>query len=261
MVTFPNIKINIGLNITRKREDGFHDIETIFYPVDHRKDRLEITLSESGESSIIVHNAPELAGAHDNLCFKAYELLKKEYDLPGVSIHLTKNIPIGAGLGGGSADAAFTLIMLDQLFSLGLQKEDLKRYALLLGSDVPFFIENRPAYATGKGELLTPVDVDLSEKVITIVKPDIFISTAEAYAGVEPKTPDATLKELVQLPVSEWKDHIKNDFEVSVFKKHPLLGEIKQSLYQKGAEFVSLSGSGSALFAISNKEIAHEYAL
>lgn len=252
MITYPNIKINIGLNITRKRSDGFHDLETIFYPVDNKKDKLEINISKTGTLSLKILNNDLISCNDDNLCLKAYHLIKAQYDIPAVDIVLTKNIPVGAGLGGGSSDAAFTLRMLNDLFDLHLSEKKLKEYASQLGSDVAFFIDNKPAFATGRGEILEPIELDLSRKVISVITPDIAISTAEAYSAVLPEEPEISLKELIKLPLSEWKNHIVNDFEKSVFQKYPQLKEIKDELYRKGADYASLSGSGSSLYAIAD---------
>lgn len=255
MISFPHPKINIGLYITNRRADGFHDLETIFYPVENKKDTLEIELLERGVTAVMTTPSTLQIEPEENLCFRAYSLLKKKFLLPEVKITLTKEIPIGAGLGGGSADAAFTLKMLNEMFALGLSKAELKEYAIALGSDVPFFIENRPVFATGRGEIMEPISLDLSHKVITIVKPDIFISTKEAYANVTPKPASFDLRKIDQLPIQEWRAVIKNDFEETIFKKHPLLQAIKEELYRKGADYSSLSGSGSALYAIADHEI------
>ena len=255
MITYPNFKINIGLFITEKRADGFHSLETTFYPIDNYCDELEIVLLSTGETQMTVLNTDTVTADADNLCLKAYYLLKKDYTLPPVNITLTKNIPVGAGLGGGSSDAAFTLKMLNDLCDLQLSNSTLKEYAAQLGSDVPFFIDNTPAYATGRGEILTPIHLDLSHKVFTVIKPAFSISTAEAYRGVHPQLPTVSLEDAIKLPLKQWKEHIHNDFEVSLFKKYPLLKEIKYLLYEKGADYVSLSGSGSALFAIADYRI------
>ncbi len=251
MISFPNFKINIGLFITKKRNDGFHDLETIFYPVDFQTDKLEIIKNDSS-SKLTVVNASFLKDPESNLCTKAYRLLEKEYHLPGIEIILTKNIPVGAGLGGGSADAAFTLKMLNELFELNIPFEKLKLYASKLGSDVAFFIENKPAYASGKGEILETIPLDLSDKIITVVKPRFSVSTADAYKWITPQPASFSLKNILSIPVGEWKYYLKNDFEKNLFVKYPSLQEIKNSLYHAGALYASLSGSGSALYAISD---------
>ena len=251
MFSFPNFKINIGLFITNKRKDGFHDIETIYYPVDCQTDKLEICQSPS-LLKLTVKNADYLVDTERDLCVRAYRLLEKEYHLPGIEIILTKNIPVGAGLGGGSADAAFTLKMINELFKLNISREKLKQYAAKLGSDIAFFIDNKPAFAFGRGEILEPLPLDLSDKYITVVKPDFSVSTTEAYKYVIPRSADFSLKSIPAIPVGEWKQYIRNDFEEILFVKHPFLKEIKTSLYDAGALYASLSGSGSALYAISD---------
>ena len=255
MLVHPNPKINIGLYITEKRTDGFHNIETVFYPVHDKKDRLSIELLSEGDTEVILeNNAPQIE-KEKNLCYRAWLLLKNDCFVPNVRIMLTKNIPIGAGLGGGSADAAFTLVTLNKMCNLGLSVEKLKQYAQKLGSDVPFFIENRPIFAHGRGEIMENIELDLSHKVITIIKPPFSISTAEAYNGAIPKKAPIDLKKAIQKPVHEWKNYIENDFEKILFPKYPFLKEIKEGLYENGAEYASLSGSGSALYAISDNII------
>lgn len=250
MIAFPNPKINIGLYVTKKRTDGFHEIETIFYPVDYKKDKLKIELSKDGSTTMVIDPSSLVIERDDNLCYKAYSLLKKEFFLPEVKISLTKEIPLGAGLGGGSSDAAFTLMLLNKMFNLNISKPDLIKYAEKLGSDVPFFIENSPVFATGKGEIMEPISLDLSNKEIMIVKPDISISTKEAYSGITPKPPPFNLRDINLLPLSDWRYVIRNDFEETVFQKYPQLKEIKDNLYIQGADYVSMTGSGSAIYAI-----------
>lgn len=260
MVCFPNPKINIGLYVTLKREDGFHNLETIFYPVDNKKDKIEISLSGKEYTEVILQSGLPV-DTENNICLKAYNVLKKDFELPEVEIRLTKNIPIGAGLGGGSSDGAYTLKMLNDMAGLRLSADDLKRYAALLGSDVPFFIENKPVIAGGRGEIMEPVNIDLSSKIITIVKPGIFISTAEAYSLIKPSMPDISLREAISLPVKEWKDTISNDFEKPIFNRYPSLKTLKEELYTLGADYVSLTGSGSAIYAIADHAIDHMLAI
>lgn len=244
-----NCKINLGLHIVRKREDGFHELRTVFYPTDFFTDTL--TLEECDqEMEFVCHSQQDLGDSEHNLCVKAFRLLQKDYNIRGVRITLNKGIPSGAGLGGGSADAAFTLRMLDQLFQLNLSTEQLIDYAAMLGSDVPFFIENRPMYATGRGEVLAPINLDLSNYDIRIVKPDISVSTKEAYAGVAPKMPTSELSSDILLPIEHWRGRIHNDFEDSIFLKHPSLQKLKQDFYEKGALYAAMSGSGTAVFGI-----------
>ena len=255
MVLYPNPKINIGLYITEKRTDGFHNIETVFYPIHNKKDRLSIELLQGGDTEVILEDAAWQIEQETNLCYKAWLLLKSDYSIPNVRMMLTKNIPVGAGLGGGSADAAFTLTALNTMCHLGLSAEELKQYARKLGSDVPFFIENSPVFAHGRGELMENIALDLSHKVITVIKPNLSISTAEAYANAVPKSAPINLREVIQKPVCEWKDCIENDFEKILFHRYPLLKEIKDAFYENGAEYASLSGSGSALYAIAEEKI------
>lgn len=247
MINFPNAKINIGLNITERRPDGYHNLETVFYPIGI-KDALEIV--EAGELTFEASGIGIPGRVEDNLCVKGYHLIKKDYDLPPVSIHLHKNIPIGAGLGGGSADAAFFIKLLDQQFSLNLTIEQMEGYARQLGADCAFFIQNKPVYAHEKGDVFKPVQLDLSGCKIVLVMPPAHVSTGEAYRGVRPKRSEASLQELVQLPVAQWRRHIKNDFEESIFKNHPVIRGVKASLYEAGALYASMSGSGASVFGI-----------
>lgn len=245
MLVFPNAKINFGLNVVRKREDGYHDIETLFLPVMSLCDILELRHSDTFE--VMVLNTP----MKDSLCSAAYTLLHEKFDLPPVRINLYKNIPVGAGLGGGSSDAAFTLMALDSLFGLHLSKEELCGYAAELGSDCPFFIFNRPMLASGRGEILTPYDFPLDKYEIKIYPQNVYVSTKEAYAGITPKEPSMHIEQALKLPFGSWKDNVVNDFEKSVFARHPSLAKAKQKLYDKGALYAAMSGSGSALFTVN----------
>lgn len=253
MVLFPHAKINLGLNIIRKRADGYHDLETCFYPIAWT-DILEIIPSSSFQFSstgLVIQGQDA-----DNLCVKAYYLLKKDFDIPPVHIHLHKIIPMGAGLGGGSADAAFTLRQLNESFALGLAPLSLEKYAAQLGSDCAFFISNIPRLGTGRGEILSPISVSLKGKFVVVVKPDVHVSTAEAYAGVKPGTRDISVKDVIERkPITEWKSLLTNDFEESVFKKHPAVANVKQKLYDHGAAYASMSGSGSCVFGIFESKV------
>lgn len=244
-----NAKINIGLQIVRKRSDGYHDLQTVFYPTDFFTDILRIAPS-SEEVLFRVESREDLGNPDNNLCVKAFRLLQHDFGISGVDISLHKGIPTGAGLGGGSADAAFTLKMLADAFQLPVTEAKMHEYALQLGSDVPFFLHNRPMYATGRGEVLTPVDVDLSSYRLKIVKPDVHVSTKEAYADILPKTPNVFLPNVLQQNIETWEGLVTNDFETSVFLKYPELREIKASLYREGALYASMSGSGSAVFGV-----------
>lgn len=251
MLTFPNIKINLGLSITEKRPDGYHNLETVFYPV-NLEDALEIRTSPEAEKKITLHQyGMEIAGnPEDNLVAKAYSLLDKEFHLPPVEIHLYKHIPSGAGLGGGSSDAAFMLKLLNEQFHLNLSEEQLEIYAATLGADCAFFIKNKPVYAEGIGNIFSPIELSLRGYQIMIVKPDVFVSTREAFANIHPHHPEYPVKEVIRRPVAEWKDTLINDFEASVFPQHPVIGEIKQELYNQGAIYASMSGSGSSVFGL-----------
>jgi 4-diphosphocytidyl-2-C-methyl-D-erythritol kinase len=251
MIIFPNAKINIGLNVIDRRDDGYHNIETIFYPLINIKDALEIIEADklSFESSGL-----DIPGrVEDNLCIKGYHLLKKDFDLPPVKIHLHKHIPIGAGLGGGSADAAFFIRLLNQNFNLGLKDDQMLGYARQLGADCAFFIQNKPVFAFDKGDEFEPVKLDLSNYKIVLVMPPVHVSTAEAYGGVKPSPTKTSLMELIYRPVAEWKNHIKNDFELSIFKNHPEIRGVKAALYEAGALYASMSGSGASVFGIFDK--------
>lgn len=247
MIVFPNAKINIGLNITEKRPDGYHNLETVFYPV-KINDALEAIIAPQLNFSSSGISMP--GDGANNLCIKAYELVKLDHDLPVLDIHLYKNIPIGAGLGGGSADAAFFIKLLNQQFGLNLSVEAMQNYARQLGADCAFFIENKPVYAFEKGDQFEPIELDLSKYVIVLVMPPVHVSTADAYSGVKPEFATESLKDLIKLPVAEWKGRIKNDFEKSVIAKYPLIGEMKQALYEAGALYASMSGSGASVFGV-----------
>lgn len=250
MIVFPNAKINIGLRITEKRSDGFHNIQSCFYPVGW-SDALE--LHPASEFSFRSSGIP-IPGS-GNLCLKAYELLKADHDLPPVSLHLLKSIPIGAGLGGGSADAAFTIKLLNSYFKIGLNEEQQRNYARKLGSDCAFFITNTPTYCIGKGDEFHETDVTLAGKKIILVYPNLHISTAEAYAGVKPSQPEVDLQVALKQPLSTWKDTVYNDFEASLFPRYPILNELKSRLYEAGAVYASMTGSGSTVYGIFEKEV------
>lgn len=252
MVSFPNAKINIGLNIIEKRPDGFHNIESIFYPI-QCCDVLEILPSKTTKFK---SSGLEIPGSTDgNLCLKAYNFLKAEFDIPPVDIHLLKAIPIGAGMGGGSADGAFTFKLLNEINKLNLSNQQLENYAKKLGSDCAFFIENKPKYCFGKGDEFEEIELDLSGKYLVLMNPNIHISTAEAYAGIIPQKPEKNIRQLVKKPIAEWKNLIENNFENSLFPKYPILPKIKQKLYNLGAEYASMTGSGSTIYGIFEAEI------
>ena len=252
MITFPSAKINLGLNIVEKRPDGYHNLETIFYPI-NLQDALEVTRRENNDKEYTLHisGAPLEGEPEDNLVVKAYKLLKKDY--PGllpVDIHMYKHIPAGAGLGGGSSDAACMIKLLNDKFSLGLSTERMEEYAVKLGADCAFFIRNKPVFATGIGNLFEPVELSLKGYHIILIKPDIFVSTRDAFAEIKPVRPAVSLKEIVKQPIETWKSSMKNDFEDSVFKKFPEIAAIKDELYDLGAVYAAMSGSGSSVYGI-----------
>jgi 4-diphosphocytidyl-2-C-methyl-D-erythritol kinase len=257
MILFPNAKINLGLHITAKRKDGFHDIETCMVPIP-LYDALEMIISN--KTVFDVSGLPIPGEEKDNLILKALKLLRKDFnDLPNVHIHLHKNIPMGAGLGGGSADAAFALTLMNNLFDLYLENWFLEDYAAQLGSDCAFFIDNTPKIATGRGEILEPVDVDLKGNHLVLIKPPIHIGTKEAYAGVVPQKPEKNLAHILK-DKTLWKTELQNDFEKSIFPQHPELAAIKKSLYDMGAYYAAMSGSGSTIFGLfENKPEAKEW--
>lgn len=252
MITFPNAKINLGLNIIEKRPDGYHNLETIFYPI-NLQDALEVTRRENNDKEYTLHisGAPLEGEPEDNLVVKAYKLLKKDY--PGllpVDIHMYKHIPAGAGLGGGSSDAVCMIKLLNDKFSLRLSTERMEEYAAKLGADCAFFIRNKPVFATGIGNLFEPVELSLKGYHIILIKPDIFVSTRDAFAEIKPVRPAVSLKEIVKQPIETWKSSMKNDFEDSVFKKFPEIAAIKDELYDLGAVYAAMSGSGSSVYGI-----------
>ncbi|MDP4264817.1 MAG: 4-(cytidine 5'-diphospho)-2-C-methyl-D-erythritol kinase [Bacteroidota bacterium] len=258
MVSFPNCKINLGLNITRKRNDGFHDIETVFYPLP-LYDVLEIIArpNSDNQEEISFSNSgiPLELNAEDNLSVKAYRLLKKDFPhIPVLQIHLHKSIPMGSGLGGGSADAAFALRLINDKFDLSLSSRQLMDYALRLGSDCPFFIINKPCFATGRGETLETLPVDLGNYKILLVNPAIHVHTAHAFSQVTPAPPGKSIKLIIQQPVASWKNELKNDFEEMVSRQYPEIRNIKDELYRTGAIYASMSGSGSTVYGIYEKE-------
>lgn len=255
MILFPNAKINIGLFVTRRREDGFHDLETVFYPVGMR-DILEIVPSGKGLETCELSVTGTSVGCppEQNLVSRAYHLLACDYRLPSVRVQLHKAIPFGAGLGGGSSDAAFMLKGLNQLFALGLTLDELEAYAASLGSDCAFFVRDEPVFACGKGEVMTPIDLSLDGYVLVVVKPERGVSTAEAYKGICPKPAAFDLRQLGKTPVSEWGRAVMNDFELTIIPLVPEVGEIKEKLLAAGAVFACMTGSGSSVFGLFEKE-------
>ncbi|HEY0031055.1 MAG TPA: 4-(cytidine 5'-diphospho)-2-C-methyl-D-erythritol kinase [Bacteroidia bacterium] len=257
MITFPNAKINIGLNIIEKRDDGFHNLESVFYPVG-LCDALEVVENTDPSAAPITFSFSGIdipGNANDNLCYFAYHLVAEQYPLPNVKVHLHKHIPIGAGLGGGSADAGFFIKLLNDKFELGISWGEMHHYARQLGSDCSFFISNKPAFAEGKGDQYESMLLDLSSYYIVLVYPNIHINTAKAYSGVKPKAPLRSLEnDILNLPIEQWKEFVHNDFEDSVFRQFPEIKNIKEKLYAQGAIYAAMSGSGSTVFGIFKKE-------
>lgn len=257
MVYFPPCKINLGLHVLSKNADGYHAIETCFYPVPWT-DVLEVVPSGQFQFSSSGLFIP--GEGKDNLCVRAYDLLQKDFNLPPVQFYLRKIIPPGAGLGGGSSDAAYSLKALNEIFLLNLSVEQLRIYASRLGSDCSFFMESSSKLGRGRGDILDAIRIDLHGKFLVLVVPDIHLSTAEAYRDVTPAKRKTNLAEILARPVYEWKDRLVNDFETSIFKKHPAIQEIKKSLYARGAVYSSLSGSGSSVFGVFDQPVdAKEY--
>ena len=249
MIIYPNAKINLGLNVLRKRKDGYHDISSVFYPVNQCVDILEIVKFDTFE---FINSGIKIPDG-ENICEKAWKLFHKDYGIGNVKIHLHKQIPIGAGLGGGSSDASYTLKALNELFELNLSTLELEKYSLLLGADCPFFIDNKAKLVEGIGEKMISIDLDLSNFEIRLINPGIYISTKEAYNSVVPQFPKLSVEEIIEFPMNKWKNKLKNDFEDSVFLKHSSIKDIKNYLYKEGAVYASMSGSGSVVYGIFEK--------
>ena len=255
MLSFPNAKINLGLYIESKREDGYHNISTVFYPIPFQ-DIVEIV--ESDKLELTVYGNKVDCPMEKNLVVKAYRLLEKEFSLPPVSISLYKRIPDGAGLGGGSSDAASVVKILNSMFDLGLTEGDMAKRIARIGADCPFFIYNKPMVARGIGDKFSEVDLTLKGLHLVLVKPDVYVSTAEAYGGVKPAIPHIQIEEIVSKGIEAWKDILVNDFEKSVFAKHPELPAIKEEMYRQGAVYSAMSGSGSSMFGLFESDIMAE---
>ncbi len=251
MIVFPNAKINIGLNVVERRTDGYHNLETVFYPI-KIYDALEIVLSDELSFTSSGNKIP--GNSDDNLCLKAYHLIKKDHDLPPVNIHLHKNIPIGAGLGGGSADAGFFIKLLNEVCKIGLSAETMENYARQLGADCAFFIGNKSVFSFEKGDRFEEIQLDLSAYYLVLVMPPIHVSTAEAYGGIKPQVSKHYLQSTLKLPLEEWKALVENDFEKSVFQHHSKIKAVKEALYKNGALYASMSGSGASVFGIFNQK-------
>ena len=259
MLLLPNCKINIGLNVVNRRKDGYHDLETLFYPVPLR-DNLEITLPKDaadadGGCSLSLGGFPVEGDADRNLVVRVYKSMQEEFHLPAVDVFLRKNIPMGAGLGGGSSDAAFMMKGLNEMFGRGLDEAEMERRMAGFGADCAFFIRNKAAYATGIGDVLEPHPLSLKNLYIVLVKPDVFVSTKEAYAQIRPQKPQVPLLEALKQPIERWRDTVVNDFEASVFPSHPELPAVKQTLYDMGALYAAMSGSGSTIYGLFNRPV------
>jgi 4-diphosphocytidyl-2-C-methyl-D-erythritol kinase len=246
MIVYPNAKINIGLNALEKQADGYHKLSSVFYPVNELYDILEILPAKHFSFSSSGIAIP----GNSNICVKAFELLKADFEIENVIMHLHKQIPIGAGLGGGSADGAFALKALNEIFKLELSIIELEDYALQLGADCPFFIENSPKYITGIGEKMRNINLDLSSYKLKFIYPELHISTAEAYGDIIPNQPKTNLLDLINQPIENWKKLVKNDFEVAAFAKYPELAKMKEQLYADGAIYASMTGSGSVIYGV-----------
>lgn len=253
MIVFPKAKINLGLRIVRKRADGYHDIETIFYPTG-LCDALEFVVNDSDSDELTVTGADTECSPDDNLVMKAVRKLRESSPFPPLRLHLHKAIPSGAGLGGGSSDAAYALKAIDRHFNLDTGREKLLSLALELGSDCPFFIDSLPALARGRGEILTPAGCNLQGLYMVLLNPGVKVSTAEAYRNCKPAPPGTGLETIYKLPVEEWKGLLTNDFEDFAISLHPVIGDIKEALYKAGAVFSLMSGSGSSVYGIFRKK-------
>jgi len=251
VILFPPAKINLGLQVLRKRVDGFHEIATCMIPVPIH-DILEVIPNHPEQ--MIVSGISVGGDVNDNLCWRAYKLLKENFGIPDTYIHLNKQIPMGAGLGGGSSDASYVLIALNDIYALNLSKDDLRRFAAELGSDCPFFVESIPQIASGRGEVLQAAEIRLGGYYLKLVNPGIHISTAEAYSGVVLKDQVPQIQEILALDPKSWKDLLSNSFEEHIFAKYPLLTEIKRKLYAEGAIYAAMSGSGSTIFALYKEQ-------
>lgn len=255
MICFPNAKINLGLHVTEKRTDGFHNIETVFYPVGWN-DALEIieTTNSSSEFNLQLSGLPIHGDLQDNLLYKAYLLIKEFKKIPHISVYLHKVLPMGAGLGGGSADTAFFINLLDEQFKLQLSENEKMQVAKKLGSDCAFFIHNKPVFAYDKGDVFKSIEIDLSKYYIALIFPNVHSNTKDAYSLVKPKAPKRSILQVIQQPIETWKTDLVNDFEISIFDKYPIVSKTKQDLYDCGAIYACMSGSGSAVFGIFNQE-------
>lgn len=250
MIVFPNAKINIGLFVTSKREDGYHNLETVFHPVYQLCDVLEVINSDDHEDAFTSTGLVIDGSAADNLCLKALALMREHAPIPPLNIHLHKKIPFGAGLGGGSADASFMLKLLNDQYHLKISSHDLEKMAAKLGADCPVFIENKPVLAKGIGNEFSSTQLSISKLWLQIVIPPIHVPTAHAYSNISPAEPVQPLETLLSQPIASWRTSVKNDFELPVFARHPEIAAIKDELYDHGALYAAMSGSGSAVYGL-----------
>ena len=257
MILHANCKINLGLDILRRREDGFHDLETVMIPVSELYDVVEIERVE-GDSIFEQKGLVVDCDAEQNLCMKALRLMQQLYGIGEVKISLDKRVPFGAGLGGGSSDATSVILALNELYNLGLSEERLVEIAAMIGSDTAFFVRNTPQLCTGRGEKMVPVELPLQGKYLVVAKPNEGVSTKEAYSGVKPAIPQVRLVDALQRPIEEWQGVVKNDFEPHIFEAHPAIAELKKTMLDAGAIYASMSGSGSAVFGIFDEAVALE---
>ncbi len=260
MILYPNAKINLGLNVVSKRADGYHNLETVFLPV-ALSDILQIEKADDDQLHFSYGDGIELdCDMEDNLIVRTFRLFQKNHLTGGLNIRFEKHIPFGAGLGGGSSDSAHAALAINELFSLGLSKEQLKKEVSKLGADCAFFIENTPCFAQGIGDILLPIELSLKGYTLVLVKPDSAVSTKEAYAGITPVQPERSIREIITLPVEEWRGTLVNDFEKTVFRTHPEIAAIKQQLYDMGAAYASMSGSGATVYGIFKTDTDHKSA-
>lgn len=253
MICFPNAKINLGLNVTQKRTDGFHNIETVFYPIAWH-DALEVVEANAGNFNLHTSGYAIAGKPEDNLLYKVYQLIKQTHTLPPIDVYLHKSLPMGAGLGGGSSDAAFFINLLDDAFNLALNNNQKLNIAKQLGSDCAFFINNKPVFAYNKGDEFKAIELDLSKYYIAVIYPNVHSNTKEAYSLVKPQLPQQSILEIISQPIETWKGLLVNDFEASIFSLYPIVKTIKENLYEQGAIYASMSGSGSAVFALFSEK-------
>ncbi|MBK9401549.1 MAG: 4-(cytidine 5'-diphospho)-2-C-methyl-D-erythritol kinase [Bacteroidetes bacterium] len=253
MLVFPPVKVNLGLSIIEKRKDGYHSIESVFFPVPWT-DALEVVITDHQNITFNSTGLPIPGDQANNLIIRAFNLLAKEHRLPGLNFHLHKILPMGAGLGGGSSNGAYALKLINEVCKLGISMKELEKMAAELGSDCPFFIESTPKFVSGRGEILEPIKINLQHWHMLIVMPPVAVGTADAYSRITPKVPETSIRQIISLPPEQWKDQLINDFEATVIQRYPVIGEIKKRMYEQGAAYASMSGSGAAVFGLFRSE-------